>query len=594
MVKNISFIPTALVIAGSVLIYSCKKETCPGCRERNEPPNANAGSDQVVALPVDSILLDGAASSDREGRISEFHWTKISGPASFKIINPAFAMTVVRNLSAGIYQFELKVKDNAELFAKDTVRVVVFDPSSNNPPMAGAGDDQTITLPINSVTLDGSGSTDPDNNIGAYGWTKISGPLSLNIANANAAQTTVSNLIEGIYEFELTVSDIGGVFSTDTVQITVLPAPYTTACDGSIRQQVAARLTHAGYLSIVREGMTVATAGNKILFAGGYTGNYTNGWEYYSRVDIFDITSKTWTAAELSQARWNMATAVVGNKIYFGGGIVAGGYSSRVDIYDAVTNAWSITNLSIPRSEMAGAAAGNKIVFAGGIGQGFFSPHWPASPVDIYNTSTNRWSAESLPGRPTGDIIGLAGIAATTIGNKIYFAGNASDWFAWDFGSISSTINIYDASINVWSISDLSIPRGFMAGIAVGTKNYWAGGLHKQPYDPFTNLVEIRDETTGQSAFSCLFQPNAFFSAVLKDNKIVFFTSGVNIPGYWSSQSPVMNKFDIYDISSNSWSIGVLSVDIYGSSVISMDNTIYIAGGYVNDELSGQVWKLEF
>jgi hypothetical protein len=27
-------------------------------------------------------------------------------------------------------------------------------------------------------------------------------------------------------------------------------------------------------------------------------------------------------------------------------------------------------------------------------------------------------------------------MTATSIGNKIYFSGEGSDWFAWDFGSI--------------------------------------------------------------------------------------------------------------------------------------------------------------
>jgi len=34
---------------------------------------------------------------------------------------------------------------------------------SNQPPIANAGADQTITLPTNIVNLDGSASTDPDN-----------------------------------------------------------------------------------------------------------------------------------------------------------------------------------------------------------------------------------------------------------------------------------------------------------------------------------------------------------------------------------------------------------------------------------------------
>ncbi len=93
-----------------------------------------------------------------------------------------------------------------------------------------------------------------------------------------------------------------------------------------------------------------------------------------------------------------------------------------------------------------------------------------------------------------------------------------------------------------------------------------------------------------------LFQPNAFLSAIQKNNKIVFFTSANNVtPLYFTSTPPpVHNKFDIYDISTNTWSIGVLSQTIYGSSIISVNNTIYVAGGYVNGILSNQVWKLEF
>ena len=47
-------------------------------------PTAIAGPDQVITLPTDSISLDGSASSDPDGTISEWLWTKIEGPASFK------------------------------------------------------------------------------------------------------------------------------------------------------------------------------------------------------------------------------------------------------------------------------------------------------------------------------------------------------------------------------------------------------------------------------------------------------------------------------------------------------------------------------
>ena len=100
-------------------------------------------------------------------------------------------------------------------------------PAINKPPFAHAGQDQTITLPASSVTLSGSSSTDPDNNISAYQWTKIAGPSSYSIINASSIQTQASNLVEGVYQFELKVTDAGGLFQKDTVQVTVNPEPLS-------------------------------------------------------------------------------------------------------------------------------------------------------------------------------------------------------------------------------------------------------------------------------------------------------------------------------------------------------------------------------
>ena len=88
---------------------------------------------------------------------------------------------------------------------------------TNKPPVANAGPDQAITLPVNSVTLDGSKSSNPDNNITTYAWTKISGPPVFTIPNANAVQTAVTNLVQGTYLFELKVTDCGGLYSKDRI-----------------------------------------------------------------------------------------------------------------------------------------------------------------------------------------------------------------------------------------------------------------------------------------------------------------------------------------------------------------------------------------
>jgi hypothetical protein len=93
----------------------------------------------------------------------------------------------------------------------------------NKPPIACAGLDQTITLPINSVHLNGRCSTDPNNDIAGYLWTKISGPGLISIDNAREVETQISDLAEGTFLFQLKVTDAGGLFSMDTVQVVVYP-----------------------------------------------------------------------------------------------------------------------------------------------------------------------------------------------------------------------------------------------------------------------------------------------------------------------------------------------------------------------------------
>jgi hypothetical protein len=231
IIKSSSFI----FLFAIIFFVSCKKESsCEGCKGNNKPPIANAGPDQVILLPTDSVLLDARASRDPDGILSSYLWTKISGPSSFNISKPADSVTKVKSLMKGTYLFELKVTDNGGLFSKDTMQIAVNDASElNHPPVANAGPDQTITLPNNIISLDGSGSTDPDNNITSYAWAKISGPSSFSILNANVSQTQVTNLAEGVYQFELKVTDAGGLLSKDTLLVTVNPSTTPLANAGA-------------------------------------------------------------------------------------------------------------------------------------------------------------------------------------------------------------------------------------------------------------------------------------------------------------------------------------------------------------------------
>ena len=57
-------------------------------------------------------------------------------------------------------------------------------------------------------------------------------------------------------------------------------------------------------LSSGRQNLVASAIDNKIVFAGGLNSN-----SYFSTVDIFDVTTSTWTNTQLSAARENLAAA---------------------------------------------------------------------------------------------------------------------------------------------------------------------------------------------------------------------------------------------------------------------------------------------
>ena len=224
----------------SILIInfiSCKKEfSCEGCIDGNKPPIANAGADQTITLPKDSAMLDGSASNDPDGTITSYKWAKIAGPLSSNIVKAESSGTLVKALAMGVYQFELTVKDNGGLSAKDTVQIIVEKPASIGPSIANAGPNQTLTLPLDSAYLDGSSSalngwsTTPS----TFVWTMISGPSPSLISSATfldnspflpSTTAIAKNLIPGTYLFRLQVTNPSGALHADTVQVNVVDNP---------------------------------------------------------------------------------------------------------------------------------------------------------------------------------------------------------------------------------------------------------------------------------------------------------------------------------------------------------------------------------
>ncbi|MEO8594966.1 MAG: OmpA family protein [Candidatus Solibacter sp.] len=91
--------------------------------------------------------------------------------------------------------------------------------SGNSAPIANAGPDQTGTS-AGTITLDGSGSYDPDGDAITYQWTQISG-AGVTLSAPTAAKTTFTAAVGQTYAFRLTVTDVGGLSNSATTRVAI-------------------------------------------------------------------------------------------------------------------------------------------------------------------------------------------------------------------------------------------------------------------------------------------------------------------------------------------------------------------------------------
>lgn len=187
----------------------------------NQPPTVVASADQTITQPTAAVAVT-SVGNDPEGGSLTYLWTKLSGPASGNIVTPNSANTTINGLTlAGVYQYRITVTDNGSLTGTDNVRIQVDSLIvTNEPPVADAGPNRNITLPINTTTLTGN-ATDPDGTISLIVWSKVSGPSTGTIVSPNSAVTTFNNLVQGLYQMRIVVTDNLGLTDTAFMTVTV-------------------------------------------------------------------------------------------------------------------------------------------------------------------------------------------------------------------------------------------------------------------------------------------------------------------------------------------------------------------------------------
>jgi hypothetical protein len=184
----------------------------------NHHPTADAGQD-LTAKAGETVTLNGSGSSDLDGDPLSSTWTQIDGTqVSLQGANTETPSFVPEQ--PGVYMFELVVNDGSLSSPVDDVRVSV-EPLDNQEPVAMIA---AVEKPVSGgewVTLDGSGSSDPDGDALTYLWTQTAGPV-VTLVQGDQRVTGFYAVTEGTPHFQLVVND-GELSSAPAgVEITVL------------------------------------------------------------------------------------------------------------------------------------------------------------------------------------------------------------------------------------------------------------------------------------------------------------------------------------------------------------------------------------
>jgi hypothetical protein len=178
----------------------------------NQPPEADAGSAQSVDTNA-VVTLDGSGSSDPDGCLPlTYGWTQTGGPAVTLSDPAAVASTFTAPGDPAVLTFTLAVTDSLGLpdLTPDQVVMTV----NNQAPIADAGSDQGVDTDA-IVSLDGSGSSDPDGDLPLiYGWTQTGGPAVTLSDPAVVSPTFTAPSDPAVLTFTLTVTDSLGLAST--------------------------------------------------------------------------------------------------------------------------------------------------------------------------------------------------------------------------------------------------------------------------------------------------------------------------------------------------------------------------------------------
>jgi hypothetical protein len=335
----------------------------------NSAPVANAGVNQNVSIGR-FVTLDGTASTDANSDTLSYKWSLLSKPTLSAAVlssttspNPTFTADVV-----GIFTFGLVVNDGK--VDSTMVSVTVVASSSNSAPVANAGVAQSVVAGA-VVTLDGTGSTDANNDPITYKWSWGTRPTGSTAAlsSETTSKPTFTASTPGTYVLTLVVND--GKSNSDVAAVTVtasvanaapvanagtnqnVTVPATVTLDGSASSDANRDpLTYLWTLVSRPTSSTAAlssTTSAKPTFSADIAGVYVASLVVNDGVLSSPVTTTTITAAALNSAP--VANAGVAQNVTTGSVVTLDGSASSDANRDVLTYLWTL--VSRPTSSTA-------------------------------------------------------------------------------------------------------------------------------------------------------------------------------------------------------------------------------------------------
>ncbi len=244
-------------------------------------------------------------------------------------------------------------------------------------------------------------------------------------------------------------------------------------------------------------------------------------------------------------------------------------------LYDPSTDTWA-TRSSMPTVQygFASATYQNMIYVFGGCSGFNPTSGYPINCTqanEVFNPATNTWKNRAP--MPTA----RAEMQANVVNGKIYLIGGTLI-----NGDISNATEVYDPSSDSWSkAAPIPYPVGLYASAVVNNKIYVEGGGQSGP--KISDLNQIYDTKTNVWNLGEPLPAPLVWAAAASTSGVVAPARLYVLGGTSDGINGVNTTNRIYDLQSNSWTVGASMPTIRGAlSVAVVNDTLYGLGGTDN------------